>query len=212
MCTYFDKLELNFSFVPNLKKLASTVEQTWGYNFSIKGKRKKKIPVCQTRCTTFHYILKVIKENVLKTKKILSLSNFFYFSNFQLHLLQNQLSALAIQHPAVTMPNAQSSAEPPHANVCPDFSAIHTSPADLNASSTLIVPQAWLASMPSVKILVPELAESTPSAMCWIMFQSALAFKDTLEMHPENVICLPVSFFKYLMSTYNNSRLIQRKQ
>ena len=65
MCTYFDKLELNFYFFPNKEKslslfalpqpllqflglwpwackLADTVEQTGGCNFSIKGKTKKQ--------------------------------------------------------------------------------------------------------------------------------------------------------------------------
>ena len=35
-----------------------TVEQSGGYNFSLKGKNKK-IPACQTRCTTLHYLVKI---------------------------------------------------------------------------------------------------------------------------------------------------------
>ena len=36
---------------PTACKLACRVEQIEGYNFSIKG---KKVPACQTRCTTLH--------------------------------------------------------------------------------------------------------------------------------------------------------------
>ena len=32
-------------------------KQTKKYNFSIKGKKKNKIPACQTRCTTVHCVL-----------------------------------------------------------------------------------------------------------------------------------------------------------
>ena len=35
-----------------LAKLAGMIEQTVGYNFSIKAKEKNQIPACQTRCTT----------------------------------------------------------------------------------------------------------------------------------------------------------------
>ena len=43
-------LFLNTNVKSQIKKLVGTVEQTGGYNYYIKG--KKKIPARQTRCTT----------------------------------------------------------------------------------------------------------------------------------------------------------------
>ena len=44
------------------RKLAVIVEQTGGYNSSMKG--KKIIPACQTRCITFHNGLIITIGNV----------------------------------------------------------------------------------------------------------------------------------------------------
>ena len=46
-------------------KMAGTVEQTGGFNFSIKG--KNKIPACQTWCTTLHFS---ITEGVRKSPNL----------------------------------------------------------------------------------------------------------------------------------------------
>ena len=51
---------------PRTCKLATTVEKTGGYIFSLKGKRKNYIPAFQTRCTNLHYLQTSVKGFSLK--------------------------------------------------------------------------------------------------------------------------------------------------